>query len=182
MAVTFGAGRVIALSALAALVLSVAGCSSSGRSATSAKSRSSVPSTSIGTGSPTTRGPASPRESATTLVPGAQGSVPAATAPPSGANQGFCDGVVQGQQQLGDLDPNTTSPAQYLAAAKRVFARATVSSPTGLKPDMTIVNDFVQSQSSIEGLGGALPESVAPATKRVQAWFSKNCKLDLRIG
>ena len=97
-------------------------------------------------------------------------------------NQSFCNSVVHGQQQLGDLDPNTTSPAQYLAAAKRVFADATTTSPAGLKPDMTIVNDYVQSQSSIEGLGGNLPESVAPATKRVQEWFLKNCKLDLRIG
>ena len=179
---TIGAGRVIALSALAALVLFVAGCSSSKHSATPAKAHSPISSTSIGTVTSTTLVSGISGGSVTTLAPGTPASVPAETAPPSGVNQSFCDSVVQGQQQLGDLDPNTTPPAQFLAAAKQVFAKATTTSPTDLKPDMTIVNDYVQSQTSIDGLGGALPASVAPATTRVQAWFLKNCKLDLRIG
>ncbi len=80
------------------------------------------------------------------------------------------------------LDPNTTTPARYLAAAKALFADATNASPPDLRPDMNTVNAYVQGQTSLAGLSGPLPTSVAPATARVQAWFAAQCHLNLTVG
>lgn len=158
------------------------GCSSGKASTETTRTTIARTATTATASATTARGGSTTPASSTTLAAGTAGSVPVTTGAAAKPYAAFCKEVESVQQQLGALDPASTTPEQRLAAAQRAFAQVTADAPPSIKADLQTIDDFVKKAASLEALAGSIPPDLGPALQRVMQWFSTNCGVDLQLG
>ncbi len=131
----------------------------------------STPSTSSSTTGPD--GPTTPTSSSVST-----------TSPPTPGSEAFCNRLLEYQVEMDTFEPDTDDMAAaeeaYLTFLRRLFAEMATLAPPSLAADWAVLNDAVQSATSMIDLENATANADFEATtERVDKWVTANCGFDM---